>query len=313
MTYFVSGGFSRRRLLAAMGGLMSGAVFSRAQAEEPQIGASGAYTPAGFPHALPAEALQQTLATLEQPRALNLDDPQDFRLARIKTNYSLHGDYAYNAYMSRHFVVTPDQTPYPLVNELELNVTFLTDGGPEFREQYEQGKLMLHGSFTREFLDAASLEPVSAIDVPAMNRRLTLAPTQFAFSLPMDLAPEPPDPTLKEELKWYRFGDDVHFTNVAIFTATGERPPRMDTSVWQVRHAELMDPAHRRLKAGYSFTASSYAALYAWTGLDVNDPTRIITSKAGIKVHTIDDLPALVRERILAKYPERVPVHQHSQ
>ena len=307
MTQLPASGINRRTLLAGVGGLISGAAFARGQADDPQTGASEAYTPAGFPHALPAEALEEPLATLEQPGALDLDDPQGLRLARIKTSFSLNGDYAYSAYMTRHFVMPPDRTPYPLVNELELNVSFLTTGGPDFREEYEQGKLMLHGSYTRAFLDAATLRPVDKIEVPAMNRELTLAPTQFALSIPMDLAPVPHDPTLTEDLRWYRFGDDVHFTNIALFTPTESRPPRMDTSVWQVKHAHLMDPAHLRLKAGYSFTASSYAALYAWTGLDVDDPTRIVTSKAGIKVHTIDELPALVRERILAKHPERVP------
>ena len=313
MTQLPASEINRRTLLVALSGLMSGAAFARSrddapQADNPQAGSTGAYTPAGFPHALPPEALEEPLATLEQPGALDLDDPEHLRLARFKTTFSLNGDYAYSAFMTRHFVVPPDSTPYPLVNELELNVSFLTTGGPDFRDEYEQGKLMLHGSYTRTFLDAATLRPVDAIDVPAMDRQLTLAPTQFALSLPMDLNPISHDPTLKEELRWYRFGDKVHFTNVAVFTPTETRPPRMDTSVWQVKHADLMDPAHRQLKAEYSFSASSYAALYAWTGLGVDDPTRILTSKAGVKVHTIDALPELVRETILEKHPERVPV-----
>ena len=312
-TRYAASEISRRNLLVAMGGLIGGAIFARSRAGEPPAGQAEAYTPAGFKRTLPAEAHDEPLATLTQPGALDLDNPEGFRLARIKTMFSLNGDYAYSAYMTRHFVLPQDHTPYPLVNELELNVSFLTTGGPEFREEYEQGKLMLHGSFTRVFLDAATLRPVDRIDVPAMDRQLTLAPTQFALSIPMDLAPVPHDPTLTEELRWYRFGDDIHFTNAAVFTPTESRPPRMDTSVWQVKHAELMDPAHLRLKAGYSFSASSYAALYAWTGLGADDPTRIVTSKAGLKVHTIDALPALVRERILSRYPERIPTKQHSQ
>ena len=225
-----------------MSGLLSGAAFARSEGDGPQPAASEAYTPAGFKHALPTEALEQPLATLEQPGALDLDDPEGLRLARMKTMFSLNADYAYSAYMTRHFVMPPDATPYPLVNELELNVSFLTTGGPEFREEYEQGKLMLHGSYTRVFLDATTLRPVNAIDVPAMNRQLTLAPTQFALSIPMDLAPIPHDPTLTEDLRWYRFGDDVHFTNIALFEPSASRPPRMDTSVWRVKHAELMDP-----------------------------------------------------------------------
>lgn len=313
MTQFPASEINRRTLLVALSGLMSGAAFARGRADAPQAdstqaGSTGAYTPAGFPHALPPEALEEPLATLEQPGALDLNDPEGLRLARFKTTFSINGDYAYSAFMTRHFVIPPDSTPYPLVNELELNVSFLTTGGPDFRDEYEQGKLMLHGSYTRTFLDAATLRPVDMIDVPAMGRQIRLAPTQFALSLPMDLNPIPHDPTLTEELRWYRFGDDVHFTNVAVFTPTETRPPRMDTSVWQVKHADLMDPAHKRLKADYSFSASSYAALYAWTGLGVDDPTRILTSKAGVKVHTIDALPELVQELILSRHPERVPV-----
>ena len=309
VTHPATSEISRRTLLVAMSGLLSGAAFARSEGNDsqPATAASEAYTPAGFRHALPPEALEEPLATLEQPGALDLNDPEGLRLARMKTMFSLNADYAYSAYMTRHFVMPPDATPYPLVNELELNVSFLTTGGPEFREEYEQGKLMLHGSYTRVFLDAATLQTVDAIDVPAMNRQLTLAPTQFALSIPMDLAPIPHDPTLTEDLRWYRFGEDVHLTNIALFEPSESRPPRMDTSVWRVKHADLMDPAHRRLHAHYSFTASSYAALYAWTGLGVDDPTRVVTSKAGIKVHTIDALPALVRERILEKHPERVP------
>ena len=236
---------NRRTLLVAMSGLLSGAAFTRGEGDAPQPAASGAYTPAGFKHALPPEALEQPLATLEQPGALDLDDPEGLRLARMKTMFSLNADYAYSAYMTRHFVMPPDATPYPLVNELELNVSFLTTGGPEFREEYEQGKLMLHGSYTRVFLDAATLQTVDMIDVPTMNRQLTLAPTQFALSIPMDLAPIPHDPTLTEDLRWYRFGEDVHFTNIALFEPSESRPPRMDTSVWRVKHAKLMDPAHQ--------------------------------------------------------------------
>ncbi|WP_446831675.1 hypothetical protein [Candidatus Foliamicus sp.] len=308
MTQFATTELSRRTLLAVLGGLMGGSAFTRSSADAAQDEPSQAYTPAGMKRTLPETALQEPLARIRQNGPFDLDDSRGLTMARLKAMFSMNGDYTYTAFMTRHFVVPIDRTPYALVNELELNVTFLTTGGPEFQDDYEQGKLMLHALYTRVFLDAHDLRPVQTIDVPAMNKQLTLKNTQFALSIPMDLNPSAEGgDSLGDELTWYPFGDDLHISSQAIPPVNAARPPRIDTSVWRVNLAHLMDPGHMRLKADYSYCASFYAAVYGWTGLSIDDPTRVLTSKNGIKVHTLDELPALVRERILSKYPERVP------
>ena len=303
---------SRRDLMIAFGGaLTTTASIAGARDRDPGSGTEAAiYTPEGFERALPADALDGQRAIIQSPSRIDLDTAVGQRFARLKSIFSVDGDYSYSAIVTRHVLVPLDSTPFAVVNELEFNTTFITTALPEGLidlNSRDPQLVTLNSLYTRRFLDPVSMEPIDSIHLPQIDRTLSLTDTLFSFRFSMDLSRRTAaGAILQENMPWYRMGNNVHLTALAIPEATPSKPPRMDTSLYSVSGTALENVSVRRLNADYYYSASSSASLFGWTGYAPDDPVRINSSKAGIKVHTVDELPDLVKTMLIERYPDRL-------
>jgi len=265
------------------------------------------FTPPGLPRDLPADAGRHPRATIAARVPFDLDDPAGYQLAKLKVQVNLIGRTSYLSVLTRHYLCREGVPAVPFVNELELFTMYIerpdADGLPVQRSM-----------FTRRFLDAATNRPLRSLAHPGTGQTVTLRDTLFALSLPVKLSP---DVTQKEpstiagtvretDQPYMRFGQYIDFVPLAIRQGEGAHQPSLDTSTWRTEYAALMDPDTPLIDAHYAFAAFARASLYGWSGYVRGDATQMFSTKSGIKVNSPEALPALVRQLLVEKYPNRV-------
>ncbi|MEM1261401.1 MAG: hypothetical protein AAGH76_03315 [Pseudomonadota bacterium] len=300
----------RRRLFASLGGIAASGLASARLSADEQAEPVELYVPTNMQRALPAAALEKERATFATLAPNNLDDPANVRLARLKTIYSLVGDYAYTTVIARHSMVPLRGTAFELVNEIEFNVAFLTTSIPNGHDKPrvdDKGNplsLYLNATFNRIFLDPRTLEPVQTVTLPTSGKTLRLPDTQFAFGMPLDISPgQEKDSALQESMPRYQLGEHVEFVSITVPPST-PNAPRVDTSVWSTEITKLLDPTTHQLAARFSYTASADASLFRWSQFAAGDGMRIVTAKSGFKTNNSQDIPTIATQTILNRYPE---------
>jgi len=275
---------------------------SSAQSAEDDI-----YTPPGLKRELEPDAGKHPRPMLANQVPFNLDDPVSYQLAKYKVQINLVGKTSYLSVMTRHYLCREGVPPMPFANELELFTMYI--------EQPDPKALPVQRSlFTRCFLDPMTLQPMPSLIHPVSGQPFRLRNTLFALSLPLKLTPEHvmKEPstvagTVREtDQRYMRHGKYIDFVPLAIRQGDGPHQPSLDTSTWRVMYDRLMDPNSPLLDAHYSFAAFARASLYAWTGFTKDNPTQMFTTKSGLKVNNVNELPALTKELLAEKYPDRV-------
>jgi hypothetical protein len=296
---------SRRAFLEGIGGLAGVLALSEAAAAQAErTAADDVFTPPGLTRDLPPEAGTFPRARFEQKAPFDLTKPADYQRAKQKVHGSLYGETTYLATMCRYVLCSPGKPAVPLINELEISTTYVEQPDPN-------GAPVQRAMISRVFIDAQTLEPRRELRNPATGALTRLPDQLFAVSVPMHLDADPTRPravgTVNEsEPPPARFGDYIDFFGLAIRPGEGVHQPSMDTGAWRVLYAKLMDPKETTpLKAHYSFAALSRASLYGWTGYAKDDPTQILNTKTGLKVHRKSDIPEMFQRVLVAKYPTR--------
>jgi hypothetical protein len=270
------------------------------------IAAEKVRVPGGMQRDLPEDSGRYPRAVFDVPTPFNLDDLLGYQYARMKAMQSLAGRTAYVAILTRHQLCLPGVPPRPIVNELELFRMFM-ERLPEGSPGAGEGGAVQRSLFTRLFLDPRTNTPVREIKNPFSEARIELNDTLFALTLPVKFEKARTVRAINEaEQPYMRFPPFVDFISLAIRSGDGPHQPSLDTSAWRANENELNDRARADVMAHYSYTALSKAGLFDWSGYKNEDPAQIVTSKTGLKVNRVEDLPQIVRDTIVAKYPERV-------
>jgi hypothetical protein len=246
---------------------------------------------------LPPDAGSYPAAVYPRRTPFDLSDPRERALARLKVIVNLVGKKSYLSVMSRHFLCPPNQPPRAWVNELELFTMYL--------ERLPQGDVQ-RSVFTRVFVDPESLEPVREVRNPFSRQVVPVGDRLFALTLPVRLDPQAAVRNVTEsDLPVVRFGEWIDFTGLAVREGEGFHQPSFDTSTWRVKYAELQKPGRGLIEAHYAFSSLLRGSLLSWAGMAADDPTQVLTTKSGFKVHDAARLPELVQRSIVARYPQR--------
>lgn len=262
--------------------------------------------PGGMQRDLPEDAGRYPRAVFDVAYPFNLDDQLGYQYARMKAMQSLAGRTAYVAILTRHMLGLPGVPARPVVNELELFRMFM-ERLPEGSPGAGEGGAVQRSLFTRLFLDPRTNAPIRETKNPFSDARIELNDTLFALTLPVKFEKARTVRAINEaEQPYFRFPPFVDFISLAIRSGEGPHQPSLDTSAWRANENELNDPNVTDVMAHYSYTALSKAALFDWSGYKNEDPAQIVTAKTGLKVNRVEDLPKLVRDAIIGKYPERV-------
>lgn len=284
----------RRELLVAAGGM---GVVAFAGSLATAGDRAGEYVPPGLERDLPPEAGRLPRASFSSRGPFDLSDPREYTLARTKATINLVGHTAWLAVLTRHTLCPPGQPALPLANELELFTMW--------HERTPDGDVQ-RSIFTRVPLDPRTNRPTYELENPLTGNVVRLPDTLFALTLPVRLGEElHVRGTTEADQPWFRFQEYLDLVSLAVRAGEGPHQPSLDTSVWRVRHDELMDPERPLVNAHYSQSALVRASLVQWTGYEPDDPTQMLISKSGLKVNAREDLPESVHAWILTKYPER--------
>lgn len=285
---------NRRELLAAAGGLGLVAFAGRLATAGDR---AGEYVPPGLERDLPPEAGRLPRASFLTSGPFDLSDPREYALARTKAMINLVGRTAWLAVLTRHTLCPPGRPAVPLANELELFTMW--------HERTPEGDVQ-RNIFTRVPLDPRTNRPTYELENPLTGNILRLPDTLFALTLPVRLGGDLHiRDTTEAAQPWFHFGAYLDLVSLAVRGGDGPHQPSLDSSVWRVRHDELMDPERPLVDAHYSQSALVRASLVQWTGYEPDDPTQMLISKSGLKVNAREALPEAVHSWILDKYPER--------
>ncbi|MDX2142537.1 MAG: hypothetical protein SFV19_04220 [Rhodospirillaceae bacterium] len=297
---------SRRSALQVSGGLtalFSSALilpWSKAHAESGEI-----FTPPGLQRDLAPDAGKHPRARIDARYPFDLDDPISFLHAKFKAQYNLVGATSYVSIRTRHHLCRDGIPSEPFVDELELWTIYI--------EQPADAKdPVMRAMFTRCFLDPESDRRMESFLNGKSSERIPLPYQLFSISSPVKFQPTgqvgaQTTATVREfDRRPNRFGHYIDFVNLAVRQKDGPHQPSLDTSTWRVSYERLMDPQSPTITAHYSFSALARASLYGWSGYAANDAPQIFSTKAGLKVHDTKDLPDLVKDLLISKFPNRV-------
>lgn len=247
----------------------------------------------------------------------NLRDPFENRLAAMKATNNLIGEKTYVPMISRALLGPQGSGGAPLYGHVGLWTWQLQQCNPSEFPDAPEGSFVQRAMFTGAILDPYTYKRVDTVYNHVLDKEVEVEDSLFAESYvfyPKGGAtsvdrPEfmDDDPELLKSLRpFIRFGDDVTMFVDGIFHNEGQHQPRMDTSAWTLPWADFDDPDTHLSTTDYNFAGLMRAWERPWIGFEKGDDTQILWNVKGRKVHSVNDIPDIVMENLVAKYPDRV-------
>jgi hypothetical protein len=240
------------------------------------------------------------------PGGYDLADPADALQAMLRMQSRLDGRDAPWWYFGRIYAVLPGQAPLPLFRYEGLEIIRMTPAG--------NGEYAATGATTSFFQDWKTGQVMETFANPVSGRTNQVTPNLIggkpgsaaAFYSAKGVRPGRVAPADWQpdglELMWTQHGDAVWVSHDRTYPP-GLPQPMGEASCARARVAELHDRARAFVPASFS---STYLAPYpAWMEMQ-GQPGHVMWHADGLKLESIDALPADFRARVEKLFPERL-------
>lgn len=263
------------------------------------------------------EELQGEPWVAEKHGNFDLTDPTENRLATFKVSNNLIGKKTYIAMFSRALLGPQGVGGAPLYGHIGLWTWQMQKPTKEQYPDAPEGTVVQRAMFTGMILDPFTYEPVESVYNAYLDKNVDVEDSLFAesylfYPLGGGTSVDRPefmneDPDVQANLRpFVRWGDDIAMMLDGIFTNDGAHQPRMDTSIWTTPFKQLNDPKVKLVNTDYNFAGIMRAWERPWIGVGKDDDAQLLWNVKGTKYHDVDDFPDLVKNNIVAKYPDRV-------
>ncbi|MEM8917391.1 MAG: hypothetical protein AAGE37_00920 [Pseudomonadota bacterium] len=253
----------------------------------------------------------------EKQGNFDLNDRRDNQLATFKITNNLIGKKSYIVMFSRALLGPQGTGGSALYGHMGFWTWQLQVPTKEEFPDAPDGTIVQRAMYTGMILDPITYEPADTIYNQYLDKNVKPVDSLFAESYlfypeggtnSVDRANFiQDDPELKKKLRpTLRWGDDIATFLDGIFQSEGPHQPRMDNSIWTSNYADVMNPEVGLVKTDYNFAGIMRAWARPWIGIGKDDDAQVLWNVKGTKMHSADDFPDLVRDNLVAKYPDRV-------
>lgn len=300
----------RRSLLCAVAGILGvAAASSSAVAQQAASGLSR--------REFTQEELQGEPWIAEKHGNFDLTDPRENRLATFKITNNLIGEKTYIPMFSRGLLGPQGTGGAPLFGHIGLWTWQLQVPGKDEYPDAPEGTIVQRAMMTAMHLDPFTYEPVESIYNPYLGKHVEATDSLFAesyllYPLGGGTSVDRPefmddDPEAKKNMRpLVRWGDDIALMLDGIFKSEGPHQPRMDTSIWTTPYEPVNDPGVGLVNTDYNFAGLMRAWERPWIGVGKDDDAQLLWNVKGLKCHSVDEFPDIIKKNLLEKYPDRV-------
>lgn len=263
-------------------------------------------------HARPTEI---DPAAYDRPRYIrnqtgpyDLSRPLDNHFAWLKTNFNLGGHLDWFAQFGWIMLCPPGEAPFPFLGRISLGQAHLTEADPELVPNAGEHDALSWSSFTTMHVDPRTLEPVDEMRNPYTGEMMDLSPIKYADRLAVRLGQSVlvpgVDPKFYEQpwdrennfsQHFYDAGDEIVYTVLGAAQKPGPLQPRLDVAHWNVKRADLMDPAKKSIYCRRFYSAVFKASEYKFTTVPRGDETQMFVQTQGCRTANTALLPRPVR------------------
>jgi hypothetical protein len=270
------------------------------------LAATGAFVYSGT--ALAAAAKEAAGAATDPPgfARLDLNDPGDALTGMLRMQGRLDNKDSPWWYFGRIYGLLPGQAPVPLVRYEGLEIMRLT--------KTPEGEYAATGVTTSFFMDWRTKAVLDVFANPVSGRTNQVKPNLIggkpgaaaAFYSAKGVRPGRlaaadwrPDGL---HLSWDSYGDDIWLSNDRTYPP-GLPQPMGESSVSRARRADLHDLERPFVPA--SFSSTYFAPWPAWMDMQ-GQPGHVVWHADGLKLESVDRLPAHFRRWMDQRHPERL-------
>jgi hypothetical protein len=245
-------------------------------------------------------------AAAKDAARLDLNDPVDALTGMLRMQGRLDNKDSPWWYFGRIYGLLPGQAPVPLVRYEGLEIMRLT--------KTPEGEYAATGVTTSFFMDWRTKEVLDTFANPVSGRTNAVKPNLIggkpgaaaAYYSPKGVRPGRttaadwrPDGL---HLSWDTYGEDIWLSNDRTYPP-GLPQPMGESSVSRARRADLHDLERPFVPA--SFSSTYFAPWPAWMDLQ-GQPGHVVWHADGLKLESVDNLPAHFRRWMDQRHPERL-------
>ena len=239
----------------------------------------------------------------------------------MKMTNNLIGAKTYIPMFTRAYILPQGKPASPLFGSMGFWTWILQKPDREEFPDAQEGQLVQRALYTGRMLHPWSFEPVEELYNPVIDKMVKTEQSLWGESYLMtplgggesldretflDADQYTRDRIANGGLPKFRFNNQISVILAGIFQGEGSFQPRADSSIWSADYDELMDPEKDLIKSEYNFTGIMRARNRRWLELGPDDPTQLLWSVKGQKVHSVDDFPEQIREWMQTEHPDRV-------
>lgn len=302
----------RRTLMKGMGSLLATSLASTGLGVAPAFGQQEA---SGLSNrSFSQEKLRGKPWVYEGSQDFDWSDVESNRMATLKITNNLVGAKTYVPMFSRVLLGPQGKPGAPIHGHIGLWTWQLQEPDPKEFPDAEPGSIVQRALFTGMILDPFTFEPVESVKNHYTGEEVEVSDSLFAETYLMrpkgghESIDRPEFMTekrvsLNPHVVW---GDEISVYLTGIFQNEGPNQPRMDSSVWTTNHADFSDPDKPLIKTDYNFAGLMRAWERPWIGIGKEDDAQLLWNVKGTKLHSVEEIPGLVADNILKKYPDRI-------
>ncbi|MEM6575335.1 MAG: hypothetical protein AAF736_13765 [Pseudomonadota bacterium] len=306
-------GIERRTLLKGMGSVVAAGLVGSGLASPGS--ASAQQNVSGLSNrSFSQEALNGKPWVYDGDHNFDFEDPVGNRMASMKITNNLIGEKTYVAMFSRVLLGPQGKPGAPLHGHIGLWTWQLQEPDPEEFPDAEPGSIVQRALFTGMILDPYTYKPVDSVKNHYTGKDVEVKDSVFAETYVLkpkgghESIDRPEFMTTKRKslnphVIW---GDEISLYLAGIFQNEGPNQPRMDSSVWTTSYADFKNPDKQLLRTDYNFAGLMRAWERPWIGIGKDDDAQLLWNVKGTKLHDPNQIPGLVADNILKKYPDRI-------
>lgn len=248
----------------------------------------------------------------------DLKNPIDNRLAVLKMCHNLVGKRTYVPMLTRQLIAREDLPGGLLVGAASMFTWQLQEPDPAEFTDIPKGTVLFRSMYTSVSLDPHTMEMVETLKNPYNGKMMKLEDSSNIFIENFLLFPkggtrfveerqfaddDPEKPKLNLIKEW---GDELMLFNGGVYSKPGKHQPRFTENTWRSPTKDVMDPNARLIDTTYNFLGVNKAFEKPWAGYTEDHKDSLMSLASGKKVHSVDDLPNIIKNTILKKYPDRI-------
>ena len=247
----------------------------------------------------------------------DLSDPLDNHYAWLKVAHNLGGHFDWFAQYGWIMFCPPGKPPFPMLGRIMLGQAHLTHADPALVPDPSPHDALAWSSFVTMHVEPRTLKPVDRLLNPYTGKMMDLSPLYYADRLATRygksvLVPGV-DPKFYEQpwdregnfsQHFYDAGDEIAYTVLGAAQKPGPQQPRLDTALWTVKRADLMDPAKSTIDCRRGYASIQKASEYKFTTVPLGDESQMFIQTQGVRTSNTAMLPAPVRY-ILENFKDR--------